>query len=101
MFGKKRSHSLYRGLYEIDDCALPLMDSIRDLGIQVDSDLGFRSHIRYVSTNSKRLINLCFKMFTACHVDTVLSCYKLYVLPIIAYNSLTNWKTSENYSRLR
>ena len=63
------------------------MDSIRDLDIQVDSDLGFRSHVRYVSKTSKRLINLCFKMFTACHLDTFLSFYKLYVLPIIAYNS--------------
>ena len=63
------------------------MDSVRDLGIRVDSDLSFRSPVRYVETTSKSLINLCFKMFTACRTETFLSFYKLYVLPVITYGS--------------
>ena len=63
------------------------MDSVRDLGIHVDSDLSFRSHVRHVVKSSKRLINLCFKMFTSCEQDTFISFYKLYVISVITYGS--------------
>lgn len=46
---------------------IPVVDSFKDLGLVVDSDLKFRQHVHSVRTKALKLIGFLFKTFHSKH----------------------------------
>lgn len=87
--------------YKLDCFLLPFERDVRDLGVRVDSNFSFQSHVHYVNTSSKRLINLCFKMFASSSLEVFLNFYKIYVIPVIMYcSSIYSLISVQNISRI-
>ena len=72
--------------YSISGTEVPKVDSFRDLGLIVDSDLKFRRHVQFVRTKSLRLIGFLFKAFHSNLPSLYVKFYLSYILPIIDYS---------------
>ena len=71
--------------YNLSGILLPVVDTIRDLGLIVDSDLKFRPHVESVKTRSLRLIGFLFKTFHSKLPLLYIRFYFCYIIPIIDY----------------
>ena len=69
----------------INDEPLSVLDCVRDLGVLVDSNLSFSSHIDNVIAKSKQRAYLIFKSFESREIDLFVFAYKTYILPILDY----------------
>jgi len=57
------THNSCSNHYHVNGCALPLVDSIRDLGITVDSRLKFDKYIALIVHKAMSRCRLIFKCF--------------------------------------
>jgi len=74
----------------IGDNPLAVLESIKDLGILVDSKLNFSAQIDSIVSRAKQRMFLIFKSFQSRDVTLFVFAYKTYILPIIEYCS-TIW----------
>ena len=73
--------------YELHSDLLKVVDSYRDLGVKIDSDLSFRTHINEITSTAYRIINLLFCVFTVANTTAYIRAYTSYVRPILEFNS--------------
>jgi hypothetical protein len=71
----------------ITDDLLSVLESVKDLGILVDSQLSFTPHIDSVIARAKQRIYLIFKSFKSRTIKMLMTAYKTYILPILDYCS--------------
>ena len=77
-------------VYLLDGHPLPLVPSIRDLGVIFDSDLKFRSHIVHVAKMAGRVSNLIMRTFILTDPALYITLYRTLVIPRFLYCS-TVW----------
>lgn len=77
-------------VYYLDGHPLPLVPSIRDLGVIFDSDLKFRSHIVHVAKTAGRVSNLIMRTFILTDPALYITLYRTLVIPRFLYCS-TVW----------
>ena len=78
----------YTGNYTLAGTQLELLDTIRDLGIQIDSKLKFHTHTDAVVKKPYRTLGLICKSFECKDSDVMAKLYKTLVRPIIEYNNV-------------
>jgi hypothetical protein len=66
---------------------LPVVDSVRDLGIIVDTQLTFASHIDQVVARAFTRANLIHKCFISRDTETLRRAFIVYVRPLLEYAS--------------
>jgi hypothetical protein len=71
----------------INSFAIPVVDSVRDLGVIVDSKLTFVSHIDQVVARAFVRTNLILKCFISRDIKTLVRAFTVYVRPIVEYAS--------------
>ena len=71
----------------INEDLLSVLESVKDLGIIVDSQLSFTPHIDSVIARAKQRIYLIFKSFKSRSITMLMTAYKTYILPILDYCS--------------
>jgi len=75
----------YTGNYTVAGTLLELLDTIQDLGIQINSKLKFHTHTDMVVTH---MLGLICKSFECKNSDAIAKLYKTIVCPIIEYNNV-------------
>ncbi len=73
--------------FEIANVVLPQLESIRDLGVIVDSNLSFAQHIRSLVNNAHFKSNLIFRCFNTRDTRVLVKAYTTYVRPSLEYCS--------------
>ena len=71
----------------INEDLLSVLESVKDLGIIVDSQLSFTPRIDSVIARAKQRIYLIFKSFKSRSIKMLMTTYKTYILPILDYCS--------------
>jgi hypothetical protein len=71
----------------VENNAIPVCDTVRDLGVMVSSNLKFSAHCRLLAKNCTRLVNLIFMSFKNRSHSFLLKVYKAFVLSKIECNS--------------
>jgi hypothetical protein len=66
---------------------LPVVDSMRDLGILVDSNLSFSEHVSSLCKKARRTSALVFKSFTSGSIPLLVRAFKTYVRPQLEFGS--------------
>ena len=66
---------------------LGTVSSVLSLGITLEHDLDFSSHIHNIVTKVKRTASLIFRCFYSKHVHQLLRAYVVYVRPLVEYAS--------------
>ena len=82
---RNQNHSYNMGAAEI-----PAVDSIKDLGVTVKTDLTFSLHIGNITKQAFQRLNLVFRAFCSRDVNLLLKAYLTYVRPLLEYNT-TVW----------
>jgi len=77
------THNSCSNTYHVNGCALPLVDSIQDLGIAVDSRLKFDKHITQIVHIAKSRCGLMFKCFHSRNAYVMFKAHVTYVRPIL------------------
>ena len=67
--------------------------NVRDLGITIDSDLKFKSHIHSIVTTANQRSSLILRCFLSRNPDSLVRVFKVYVRPLLEYAS-TSWSPS-------
>ena len=64
---------------------LGTVSSVLSLGVTLEHDLDFSSHIHNIVTKAKRTASLIFRCFYSKHVHILLRAYVVYVRPLVEY----------------
>ena len=83
--------------YIIGSSTIPISRTFKDLGVHVDSDMKFRSHVTEVHTRTLKLIGLIFKLLRCKEPSIYIKYYQLYVIPVINYSSVLNIGSSKSF----
>jgi ribonuclease P/MRP protein subunit RPP40 len=60
---------------------------LKDLGIMIDKHLNFKNHINYVVKTAYARANSIRRCFVSRHLPSLLQAYKIYVRPLLEYNT--------------
>jgi len=71
--------------YNFDDFAIPNVDEIRDLGVQISKDLKFGSHIAKICRSACSSSNLIFRSFRSRSRTFLVNLFKVYVRSKLEY----------------
>ena len=74
--------------YFLDDNQIPKAEVIRDLGVYIDNQLKFSTHVSKLRSTCYRPIGLMFKIFHSKNSELYIGFYRIYLLPIIDYGSV-------------
>jgi hypothetical protein len=74
--------------YYINGVKVKCEDSVRDLGVLMDSNLRLNEHINNVCTRAHNRVSLLFRGFISRDVRTMTNAYKIYVRPLLEYCSI-------------
>jgi len=66
---------------------LPVVDSVRDLGVIVDSQLSFAAHVDQIVARAFTRANLIHKCFISRDTETLKRAFLVYVRPLLEYAS--------------
>ena len=66
---------------------LTVSEKVRDLGVVVDSHLCFSEHIANIVRKAHQRANLIHSCFTSKNPDLLVKAFKVYVRPILEFNS--------------
>ena len=64
-----------------------MSENVRDLGVVVDSHLCFSEHIANIVRKAHQRANLIHRCFTSKNPDLLVKAFKVYVCPILEFNS--------------
>jgi len=87
---RKRDKILWTTTFNIESSPLPNCDIVRDLGVEVDSNLSFSQHISHIVSKALSRSYLLSRSFTSRDTSTLVKAFKIYVRPIVEYCS-TVW----------
>lgn len=71
--------------YYLDGYPIESCDSHNDLGVVVDSNLTWSSHILHCTTKAKKSLYMVQRCFNRCSCQTLSSLYKTYIRPILEF----------------
>lgn len=74
-------------VYKLGDCLLKSVESTSDLGIMVDPSLKFSYHVAAITKRAHARANLILRCFISGHRASVVNAFKIFVRPILEYNS--------------
>jgi len=66
---------------------LNTVSSVRSLGITIEHDLNFKSHIQDIVSKAKRTASLIFRCFYSKHIHLLLKAFVVYVRPLVEYST--------------
>jgi len=69
--------------YEIGGSIIPQVESIRDIGIEVDQTMKFSTHCKTIAQRANRLSNLFFLTFRCRDKEFMLNFYATYIRPLL------------------
>ena len=78
------------GEYYINNSVITPTESVKDLGITVDSSLKFHTHTSTVAARANRMLALINKSFEYLNTSMLLQLFKSFVRPILEYGN-TVW----------
>ena len=73
--------------YTFDTNAIPSVAEMKDLGVTIDSELNFSSHIAKITTKAFQRSNLFFRVFECRDRDFLVAIFKVYIRPLLEYCS--------------
>ncbi len=76
-----------RTVYEIDNVSIPPVESIKDLGIHITTDLKPHVHVNKIFSAAMATSNLIFKCFETKDKRFLMNLFKTYVRPKLEYGS--------------
>ena len=76
------------GNYCIDGNVITSTESVKDLGIIVDSSLKFHNHTAIVTARANRILAVINKSFEYLNTNVLLQLYKSFVRPILEYGNI-------------
>ena len=88
-----KKHNKIQASYALEDTVLENVESIKYLGVTINSDLKWNSHIRNVCSKAKRTLGFLRRNLFSCPQDVKEATYKSLVRPILEYGS-TVWPPS-------
>ena len=71
----------------LGDNSVTEFDTVRDLGVLVDSSLSFSPHVDSVISKAKQRMYLIFKFVESRDIALFTFAYRTYILPILGYCS--------------
>ena len=74
-------------VFSLGDAKLPVVTSVKDLGVTVDSNLKYNHHISNIVAQAKRRAGLLFKCFRTRNAETMARAFKVYIRPLLEYAS--------------
>jgi hypothetical protein len=80
--------------YKLNRYVLPVVSEIKDLGVLINNQISFSTHIRGVVGKAKQRIYLLFKCFNSRNKSLLLKAYISYILPLFDYCS-SIWSPSK------
>jgi len=72
----------------INDCVLPDVTSVKDLGITFEANMSFSAHITTFTVSANQRINLLIRAFHSRNIKTLVKAYITYVRPLLEYNTV-------------
>jgi len=72
----------------VDDVDLPLVKSVRDLGVMVSQDLSPTLHVSNIVAKAHKRSAAIYHAFTSRNVDLLVRAYVTYVRPIVEHDSV-------------
>jgi hypothetical protein len=73
--------------YHIGSHNLPSVQSVVDLGVTVDKNISFSEHVQKIVRKASTRCYLIRKCFLSKHTPSLLQAFKVYVRPLLEYNS--------------
>ena len=74
-------------VFSLGNVKLPVVTSVKDLGVTVDSDMKFNQHINNIVAHAKRRSGLLFKCFQTRNADILARAFIVYIRPLLEYAS--------------
>ena len=71
--------------YKINGTTLSYVNSIKDLGIIVDTNLSYSTHCCAISKKASRRANMILRAFQTRNLDSLVTVFKTFVRPILEY----------------
>jgi len=78
----------YDTYFSIDGIALPIVDSVRDLGVTVSRDLSPSLHINNIVAKAHKRTAAIYRAFRSRNVDLLIRAYLTYVRPLVEHDSV-------------
>ena len=82
-----RTRNSYSCQYYLNGTVLPDCDSVRDLGVCINSRLKFNEHVINITAKARQRLGILFKCFTTRDPDVLSKAYVTYIRPILEYAS--------------
>ncbi|MFZ2539851.1 MAG: reverse transcriptase family protein, partial [Oscillospiraceae bacterium] len=79
--------------FHLDNNLIAQTDSVKDLGISIDSKLNFKNHINEITSKAKQRSSLISRCFLSKNHHNLIRAFKIYVRPLLEYSS-TTWSPS-------
>lgn len=73
--------------FKLGDFIIQQKPSVRDLGVEVDEKLTFTNHVSNIVMNASQRSHLIFRSFTSKNPASLIRAFKIYVRPLLEYNS--------------
>ena len=83
-------------IYYINNIAIASADSVLDLGISINYDLSFRTHIETIVAKCYQRLSVLFRGFVTRNLIFLRRAFITFVRPILEYNSVV-WSPTEIY----
>ena len=78
----------YDTYFSIDGIALPIVDSVRDLGVTVSRDLSPSLHINNIVAKAHKRTAAIYRAFRSRNVDLLIRAHLTYVRPLVEHDSV-------------
>ena len=74
--------------HTIDGTSITSYNVVKDLGVQIDSQLKFHDHTTTITKKANRLLAIIQKTFQHFDKNTVINLYKSYIQPVLEYGNI-------------
>jgi ribonuclease P/MRP protein subunit RPP40 len=85
--GSESHKTLTASDYYLDGLLLAKSTSVMDLGVEINSDLSFQSHIGSIVSKARQRVGVLFRGFHTRQVSFLKKAYITYIRPLLEYNS--------------
>ena len=82
--------------YKLGDVVLKAVNNVSDLGVNVDCKLNFCEHVANITRKAHARANLILRCFISGHRLSNINAFKIYVRPLLEYNSSV-WSPTLKY----
>jgi len=97
----RRLNSQNDQIYSINNCALPVVDSYKDLDITYDMHMSYTPHVQNITARASQRAKLILTCFTTRNPDVLMKAFIVYVRPMLEFSS-TVWNpmTKQNIRKV-